>query len=503
MREYPSCGPNSGPTFGNPILTSSGSKLETRTDFATADGRLSVERYYRSLPQRQNSIAATQYAYHSEPLGQVNGWGFWFSMEWHLQVKNISTSGSTPGGVLYLPDGTAYDFAYASGAFVPSSYVPNTDYKLEFIGTLPAQWSTLFAAPSQWRVTDLKSGRIWLLKTVAEDFNASTLRYNIARPIKMTDADGYVQNFTYGTKGEIASVTDSYGRTLGFNWRNYNITSVPNLPGGLPMPEALEMISLPDGSKLVYTYDPPVALPSAERVQRLISVVRKNAASVTVKSFTYHYEDLDFPQLLTGITDARGVRYATFAYDRQGRAISSEHAGGVDRYTASYGYAGSDLTRTVTNPLGKASDLPIWQSELQRQAGRHTAKIRHRTGECQLRGFKLQRAPTLICLSQPKPTKKAASQPTPAMRWPSADHARAASARRWLSPPATPGIRPGRRPAQIVQPGLTHRLHPQCRRAADAGQGHGYDNANRALFDGGPDPRHRLHLQRHRPVADH
>jgi YD repeat-containing protein len=64
----------------------------------------------------------------------------------------------------------------------------------------------------------------------------------------------------------------------------------------------------------------------------------------------YHYEDARSPKLLTGITDARGVRYVTWTYDEQERAISSEHAGGADKVSISYNADGST---TVTNELGK------------------------------------------------------------------------------------------------------------------------------------------------------
>ncbi len=64
----------------------------------------------------------------------------------------------------------------------------------------------------------------------------------------------------------------------------------------------------------------------------------------------YHYEVPSKPNLLTGITDERGVRYATWAYDDQDRAISSEHADGADKVTLTYNTDGST---TVTNELGK------------------------------------------------------------------------------------------------------------------------------------------------------
>lgn len=70
---------------------------------------------------------------------------------------------------------------------------------------------------------------------------------------------------------------------------------------------------------------------------------------------SYHYENPAHPDLLTGITDARGNRYATWTYDASRRAVSSEHAGGTDRTLFDYGnLSGAGTSRsTVTNALGK------------------------------------------------------------------------------------------------------------------------------------------------------
>ncbi|MES9888923.1 MAG: hypothetical protein ABW140_19135 [Candidatus Sedimenticola sp. 6PFRAG1] len=64
----------------------------------------------------------------------------------------------------------------------------------------------------------------------------------------------------------------------------------------------------------------------------------------------YHYEDNRFPGHLTGITDENGNRAATWSYDDQGRAISSEHGDGIDHHTVIYNADGST---TIINPLGK------------------------------------------------------------------------------------------------------------------------------------------------------
>ena len=69
----------------------------------------------------------------------------------------------------------------------------------------------------------------------------------------------------------------------------------------------------------------------------------------------YHYElTSDRKNLLTGITDESGVRYATWAYGTSAAGApptSSEHAGGVDLYTFTYPNASG---RTVVDPLGQS-----------------------------------------------------------------------------------------------------------------------------------------------------
>ncbi|MDO3624548.1 hypothetical protein Q3O98_26140, partial [Ralstonia pseudosolanacearum] len=66
----------------------------------------------------------------------------------------------------------------------------------------------------------------------------------------------------------------------------------------------------------------------------------------------YLYEDNRFATALTGVIDENGGRYATYAYDDQGRAISSTLAGGVDQYQFQYG---DNYQTTVTAPTGKTS----------------------------------------------------------------------------------------------------------------------------------------------------
>ncbi|WP_411885860.1 LamG-like jellyroll fold domain-containing protein [Polaromonas sp. YR568] len=113
--------------------------------------------------------------------------------------------------------------------------------------------------------------------------------------------------WTYAWSGSNFTVTNSFGRTLIFGTDAQNNRTMNVFGGG------------------VFTYR---------------NDANNNLASITYpdgKVRTYLYEDSRFPNALTGIIDENGVRYATWAYDAQGRAISSEHAGGVDKVTLAYG----------------------------------------------------------------------------------------------------------------------------------------------------------------------
>lgn len=63
----------------------------------------------------------------------------------------------------------------------------------------------------------------------------------------------------------------------------------------------------------------------------------------------YLYEDETNLNALTGIVDEAGVRTLTVQYDDQGRAISTEHAGGTDRFQVTYHQDGSV---SAIDPLG-------------------------------------------------------------------------------------------------------------------------------------------------------
>lgn len=133
--------------------------------------------------------------------------------------------------------------------------------------------------------------------------------------------NGLVQSLTYDANGRLYRVTDHAGRYLQFAYDSLNrVTSIID----------------PAGQPIAFGYD-----------------AKSNLTSITHQDQSvrqFHYEDTRFPDALTGITDERQIRYATYEYDAQARVIRSVHAG-ADETNVAYNPNGAS---TVTDALGTA-----------------------------------------------------------------------------------------------------------------------------------------------------
>ena len=135
--------------------------------------------------------------------------------------------------------------------------------------------------------------------------------------IRIVHPSGNELDLNY-TNGKLDSVSDSFGRTLRFSY---------------------------DQGKIIKMIDPAGQIFSYDYSNELLVAVHKPDANQR----RYHYEDSLNPSLLTGLTDEKGSRFATWSYDPSGRAVLSEHSSGVDRTSVTYNPDGSV---TVTNALG-------------------------------------------------------------------------------------------------------------------------------------------------------
>ncbi|RLQ85271.1 RHS repeat-associated core domain-containing protein [Notoacmeibacter ruber] len=338
------------PVVGNPIILSTGTKYHSVTDFASSDGKLVIARTYRSNPLGRNKSARNL------PLGLARGWQFNFAME--LQLGTFSGSPSSPNAnvTLIAPDGSAYDFKLNSdGEWVgdTASGPASPDYSITHVGSLPADLSQIKSSSSDWAVAG-SDDRLWTLKTFAHVNTPN--RYDVARPLTAEEKGGYTWTYEYDPDDHrLLTITDSYSRTVSFDWSYFYTTTLSGISGALPYPEAISEIELPDGTKVAYDFDPPPATsaPSTSAIERLVGVEWRDSSDAVVNSETYHYENADYPFALTGITDHRNIRVATYTYDGRGRATATAGASGSDAYIVTYGSSGSLDTRTVTNPLGK------------------------------------------------------------------------------------------------------------------------------------------------------
>jgi YD repeat-containing protein len=209
--------------------------------------------------------------------------------------------------------------------------------------------SKIYALRADGRqLTYNKSGSVWTTdtdvpQTLTQSGSTYTLTdtddtqetYNSSGQLTaVTQRNGYVQTLTY-TSGKLTSVSDNQNRSLSFAYDSDGF---------------LETMTDPDGE--VYTYGYVDAYPSGwGTTLKLISTVTyPNNPSEANPVVTYHYEDADLPTYLTGITDERGNRYATWEYNSAGQVITSEHAGGADLTDVAYNTNG---TKTVLGPLGE------------------------------------------------------------------------------------------------------------------------------------------------------
>ena len=124
------------------------------------------------------------------------------------------------------------------------------------------------------------------------------------RLIKKTNNKGQEIVYLYNSFQQLTDIEHYYGHTVSFEYE---------------LGKLKHAIS-PLGLRYTFAYDDDDNLASVIYPDQTPNDETDNPRRI------YHYENPDFPNHLTGITDENGDRYASWSYDAQGRAISSEHA---------------------------------------------------------------------------------------------------------------------------------------------------------------------------------
>jgi len=307
-RPAPSCPDQAiaqpAPTMGNPVVVSSGSKLQSETDFnGSNSGLLKIVRTYRSM--REFGI------------GQSAGYGWSFSFDRVFQLTT-SSKGQPPTKVIgTLGDGSYFEFKRDTSG----RYVPTYD-KRESLKSLSGQFDD------------------WALTTIDGTVERFTKSGDEFRLVSSHSHHGRAHFYRYDDVGKLVEITDDTERQLKVSWSDGRVSAItgPTL-------------------NVRYQYDPPQSNGTPiTGLSRLAGVSYHDSADNLIASKRYHYEDPRSRFLLTGITNEKGVRYATYGYNAAGQAELSEHAGGVNRYVFAYP---EKNRRVITDPLGTTRSLGL------------------------------------------------------------------------------------------------------------------------------------------------
>lgn len=271
-------------TASNPIACRTGEKLQTETDYRGAEGLL-FARQYRSQPFGFNEET-------SDP-----DW-FWTDDVSFRMLREASF-------------GRIAEIRFGNGG------------RLLFIGATNT-------------VTTL---------------NSNTWAHGAVRQLggswQWTTANGI--KYTFGTGGKVVSKTMPDNKLWQYQWTDlgngeYRLSTITD-PAGRKLRVGHDsqgrMVSLTDPANQQYRYE----YDAHGNQSAVIYPDETPSIDSDNPRRQYLYEDERFPHHLTGIIDENGDRYATYAYDQQGRGILSEHAGHAGKTTFEYLESGNTIVQ--------------------------------------------------------------------------------------------------------------------------------------------------------------
>jgi len=178
-------------------------------------------------------------------------------------------------------------------------FVNENGFHIPLRFTADAQAFLPFDGKSQFSIT--KQANEWAMQR-----NSSEKRiFNENGRLIRIEENQHQIDLIYDADATLTEVSSSYGHSLNFVFDEDN-----------------RVTEFEDSQGNVYQY-------SYDNNDNLITVIYPDTTpndNSDNPSRIYHYENPSFPNHLTGITDENGVRYATYAYDANGLAISTEHA---------------------------------------------------------------------------------------------------------------------------------------------------------------------------------
>lgn len=284
----PSC-----PALNNPINAGTGNKFQLEVDYAAVSAfGLSFQRFYNS----NDSVISTRIGQHWRG-----------NYDRVVEVVDVSTV------EIIRDDGKVLTFNLSG-----NNWVPDADITAQLVELTDGG-----GVRTGWRYTTSDD--------TVEDYNID------GQLITITNRAGLSQTLSYDVTSvdggddnsdTLDKVTGPFGRTLSFTYDGNGRIATMTDPGAGIYTYGYDA----NGNLLSVAYPDETPGNSTDNPQR-----------------QYHYENVSFLYALTGITDETGARFSTYAYDTQGRANMSEHAGGDGRVNVVFNIDG---TSTVTDAIG-------------------------------------------------------------------------------------------------------------------------------------------------------
>lgn len=312
------------PSCGNPINIFSGNKYQREVDYASADitSTLRVVRHYNSLGVFSDIKVGTKWRLDYDRRIRPNGVG-------------------TNAFSVFRGDGRILNFYQSAGAMVADGDIAD---RLTPMSGGAGGWQ-YYVARTEETETYNASGR--LMSIVTKTGASQTLAYS----------DSNTATTLAPVPGLLIAVTDQLGRRIQFVYEGggmpggyspdpINIctdqTGVRNCDVELnPNPPRLIGFYAPDGGYYQYIYGGPRS--NYDKQQDLVGI---RFPDQRIKQYGYNLSSN-----LTSIQDESGNNFATFTYAPSGRAISTEHFGGVEKYLIELSGGSPDII-DVTDQFG-------------------------------------------------------------------------------------------------------------------------------------------------------
>jgi YD repeat-containing protein len=311
---------------GNPVLFASKEKVQTEVDYESETLRFT--RFYSSrkvsdVPPLFKSGWSHSYRRFFNEIGPAR---IGLPPSVYIFDPSAGENGAFVGGTgfivgepgvyavrIYRADGYGYNFGSTDGG---QTFKADADVNAQLV----VLERDIAGNGVRWRLTTPENDRETYHLGMLEQ-----IQYENGRSVTLTYSDSSTPSTIAPVPGLLIAVTDDAGRSLQFEYGTGS--------------QILRMLD-PAGQAFEYEYTGDLMT----QVQYPDGYHRQ-----------YHFNELENAPLsnkpkLTGISveavSGQLTRYATYKYDNKGAPISTEHAGGVYRYTFDY------ATNRITDPLG-------------------------------------------------------------------------------------------------------------------------------------------------------